>query len=111
MSDAFKDLYDDITERKQKPSDMGPYSGGNGRVDRAVDLILNENFPRSGTLVDVGGAIGNLGYALREHFSRRIVVDIAAGCREAAESKGNMFITGNVDSDGLHFLRDGDVDL
>lgn len=112
MTDAFTRLYDNITERKSKPEDFHPYTGGNGRIDRAVDLILNEDFPRRGTLLDVGGATGNLGFALREHFSTRIVIDIADGCRPAAESKGNKFYCANIDSDH-NFLNvyDGQVDL
>lgn len=111
MADPFKKLYDDISSRKAKPRDFEPYTGGNGRVDRAVDLILNEDFPRSGTLLDVGGAIGNLGYALREHFSKRITIDISDHCRDAAEAKGNRFICANVDTHGLHNIDDGEVDL
>lgn len=108
--DAFTRLYDDISARKAKPRDLEPYSGGNGRVDRAVDLILNEDFPRSGVLVDVGGAIGDLGYALRDHFKYRFTLDIAVECRPAAEKKGNNFICANVDRDGIE-TDDHSVDL
>lgn len=101
MTDAFTRLYDNITERKSKPADFEPYAGGNGRIDRAVDLILNEDFPRHGTLLDVGGATGNLGYALREHFNSRFTLDIAIGCRPAAEAKLNRFIVANTDLEGI----------
>lgn len=103
MADPFKKLYDDISSRKAKPGDFEPYVGGNGRIDRAVDLILNEDFPRSGTLLDVGGATGNLGYALRDHFEHRYTLDISEVCRGPAMAKGNTFICANVDVDGLPF--------
>ena len=99
--DPFKDLYAKIAERKGEADSFGPYRGGNGRIDRAIDLILNEDFPRSGVLVDVGGATGNLGYALRDHFQERITIDISEACRRPAESKGNTFVCANVDNDGL----------
>lgn len=110
MSDPYKKLYDNISSRKAKPEDYEPYHGGNGRIDRAVDLILNEDFPRSGNLLDVGGATGNLGYALRDHFSGRWTLDISEVCRKPAECKGNHFIVSNVDSDGLR-VPDGAFDL
>jgi 2-polyprenyl-3-methyl-5-hydroxy-6-metoxy-1,4-benzoquinol methylase len=111
MNDPFKDLYDEIAERKGESDKVGPYLGGNGRVDRAVDLILNEDFPRSGVIVDVGGATGNLGYALRDHFQERITLDISEACRGPAESKGNRFVCANVDSVGLDHIGREVVDL
>lgn len=111
MIDPFKDVYDRIAKRKNEAKETGPYTGGNGRIDRAVDLILNEDFPRSGTLLDVGGATGNLGYALRNHFSQRIVVDIANDCAVPAEAKGNKFLCCNVDSDRFPDLWDEEFDL
>lgn len=110
VTDPFKKLYDDITSRKAKPRDYEPYVGGNGRIDRAVDLILNEDFPRSGTLVDVGGAIGNLGYALRDHFQTRWCMDIASECSGPAEAKGNIFLTVNTDAVGIP-IADESADL
>ena len=101
MGDPFKKLYDDISSRKAQPRDFEPYAGGNGRIDRAVDLILNEDFPRDGVLLDVGGATGNLGYALRDHFGKRFTLDISDVCRAPAEAKGNTFICANTDRDGL----------
>lgn len=109
--DPVKTLYDKIAARKGEADSPRTYSGGNGRVDRAVDLILNEDFPRSGVLLDVGGATGNLGYALREHFSFRYVIDIVESCRGPAEAKGNYFLCRNLDVDGFNAFDDGTVDL
>lgn len=109
--DPASKLYEEIATRKGEANGPLTYEGGNGRVDRAVDLILNENFPRAGTLLDVGGATGNLGYALRDHFQKRVVVDIAHGCRVPAEAKGNEFWCGNVDLEGLPEKLEGEVDL
>lgn len=100
-NDPFKDLYDEIADRKNEAGNVGPYRGGNGRIDRAVDIILNEDFPRSGVLLDIGGATGNLGYALRDHFGERYTLDISEACRGPAESKGNTFICANVDNSGI----------
>lgn len=112
MSDPFAKLYASIADRKGEANNDGPYKGGNGRIDRAVDLILNEDFPRAGILLDVGGATGNLGYALREYFDGgRITLDISDACRIPAQEKGNRFICANVDSLGLVGIDDGAVDL
>ena len=99
--DPVKSIYDRIADRKGERNAFAPYEGGNGRIDRAVDLILTEDFPRSGTLLDVGGATGNLGYALRDKFEVRWTLDIVEACREPAEKKGNNFICANVDSTGF----------
>ena len=119
MSDAFNKLYSDIATRKGEAHKTGPYAGGNGRIDRAVDIILDEEqgFPTSGTLLDVGGATGNLGYALRDYFQTRITLDISEECREPAVSKGNIFIKTNVDQNGFFdenldfWVTDGQCDL
>ncbi len=113
MTDPFQKLYDDLAARKREADAIGPYTGGNGRIDRAVELIKSGDFPTGGTLVDVGGATGNLGYALRDLYKERWTVDISVDCREPAESKGNRFICSNVDVDGLSGLdkREGEVDL
>lgn len=111
MADPFKKLYDDLAARKGEASATSPYEGGNGRIDRAVKLIRGGGFPTSGTLVDVGGATGNLGYALRDLFSKKVVIDIAEACRFPAESKGNEFHRVNVDAEGLIGFVDASVDL
>lgn len=109
--DPAKDLYDRIATRKDEANSPLVYEGGNGRVDRAVDLILNEDFPRSGVLVDVGGATGNLGHALYDHFQKRYTLDIANSCRKPAEAKGNIFLESNVDVQGLGYFHNEEVDL
>lgn len=109
--DPFEGLYSRIAERKGERYAVDRYGGGNGRIDKAVDLIRNDPaFPKSGTLLDIGGATGNLGYALRDLFQRRIVADICLECCAPAESKGNKFIAGNVDFHGIS-LDDCTVDL
>ncbi len=110
MSDQFKKLYDDMSNRKSKPEDFHPYSGGNGRIDRAVELIVGVlNFPQDGAVLDVGGAIGNLGAALtRIGFTGvKWTLDISNVCREPAELKGNRFICANVDVNGFVEPEDG----
>lgn len=120
MADPFKKLYDDISSRKEKPRDYEPYEGGNGRIDRAVQIILNDPaFPKAGALLDVGGATGNLGYALRDRFHPRWTLDISDVCEKAALAKGNKFLCANVDVTGFNdnrfgmrpFIEDGSLDL
>lgn len=104
MTDVFDRLYSALAKRKNEADAFGPYTGGNGRIDRAVELIKTDRLlPKSGVLLDVGGATGNLGYALREMFSDRYTLDIADACRFPAQYKGNTFLLGNVDLDGLPF--------
>lgn len=100
--DPFKKLYDGIAARKEEAMTPIAYSCGNGRIDRARELILSNGWI-GGTLLDVGGATGNLGYSLRDYFSDRYVIDIAEACRGPAISKGNTFICANVDECGLGF--------
>jgi len=111
MPDAFKKLYDDLAARKGEESATAPYSGGNGRIDRAAALIRAGGFPTSGVLVDVGGATGNLGYSLRDLFPHRYVVEIAEACRAPALAKGSGFVLANVDAIGLSMFEQGSADL
>lgn len=97
-----RDLYDAIAMRKTKPADLEPYYGGNGRVDKCVRLFRTMGgLVPQGQLLDVGGAIGDLGFAMRDNFERRIVIDIAAENRRACELKGNEFYVCDVDREGL----------
>lgn len=112
--DVFEDLYDRLNARKAKPEDSQPYAGGNGRIDRCVQLVRQGKLPRQGTLVDVGGATGNLCYALRDDFKNaRVVYDITRNSVELAVRRGaaTMGVPGNIDVDGLRSCSDGSVDL
>ena len=109
----FQDLYDRLNARKAKPEDDLPYSGGNGRIDRCVQLVRQGKLPNHGTLLDVGGATGNLCYALREEFKNdRWVIDISDGPLNSARKKGAATETAcvNVDRVGLP-VSDGQADL
>lgn len=103
-------IYDSITDRKYKPTDHEPYVGGNGRVDKCVQLFRSGKLRTGGALLDVGGAIGDLGYAVRDLFETRFVLDISSRFTDAAFSKGNVTITADVDREGLK-LADGTVDV
>lgn len=111
MADAFKKLYDDLASRKGEANAIAPYAGGNGRVDRAVELIRSGAIPASGTMVDVGGATGNLGYALRDLYGPTYVVDIADACRVPAHAKGSIFVLANVDAVGLSMFSSDTIGL
>lgn len=111
---GFDDLYDRIAGRKGEANAKGPYSGGNGRIDRAVELVRSGAlgaFDRPAALLDVGGATGNLGYALRDMFDHRQVVDISIHCSVPAQSKGNSFHCVNVDERGLTHIDDREIAL
>ena len=109
--DKREQLYDAIAARKDTPEHLLPYSGGNGRVDRCLQLMAQGKLRTGGTLLDVGGSIGDLGYGSRDMFSKRIVVDISEIPLRAAASKGNETVKIDVDRDGLSGIEDGSVDL
>lgn len=110
-NDVFKKLYDDIAIRKNEINSDVNYSGGNGRIDRAAEIILTEDFPKDGILLDVGGATGNLGFLLKNYFSKRFVIDITNECSYPAKKKGNEFYQENVDLTGLKAWAGCDISL
>jgi 2-polyprenyl-3-methyl-5-hydroxy-6-metoxy-1,4-benzoquinol methylase len=104
-----QELYDSIASRKHTSDHLKPYAGGNGRVDRCVELFRKGVLRKGGTLLDVGGSIGDLGYALKDDFECRIILDISAQVLEAARSKGNWTLESNVDKDGFGgYFDDGE---
>jgi len=106
-----KELYDVISKRKSVPEHDFPYERGNGRVDACVQLVRSGVLPSSGTLLDVGGSIGDLGYALRDLFTRRITMDISSLPLRSAALKGNETLCVDVDVKGLYGVADASVDL
>lgn len=105
------ELYDTMAERKSKPRDFEPYDGNNGRVNRCVQLMRAGKVRTGGTLLDVGGGIGDLGYAAKDLFERRITLDISRKNLEAAKVKGNEIVWSDVDRVGLNGIEDSSVDL
>lgn len=103
-------LYRKMATRKSKPKDFLPYTGDNGRVNKCINLMKSGDLKVGGTLLDVGGGIGDLGYAARDMFTRRVVIDIAEDNLKAAEAKGNEVWRADIDRDGLVGLG-YDVDL
>lgn len=95
------DLYDRMAERKTKPKDFEPYDGNNGRVNKAANLIRQGKLRSGGTLLDVGGGIGDLGFAVKDLFDSRVIIDISSKNLEAAMAKGNSVVLGDVDRAGL----------
>jgi len=97
-------LYQNITDRKIKPEDFEPYKGTNGRVNKALQLYKSGKLKSGGLHIDVGGAIGDLGYALRQEklFEKTLTVDIAAKNLEAARAKGNYILLCDMDRDGFN---------
>lgn len=104
-------LYDRMAQRKSKPSDFDTYDGNNGRVNRCERLIRQGKIRAGGTLLDVGGGIGDLGYSVRDLFDRRIVIDISMDNLRAAESKGNEACHIDIDREGFEGIRDESVDV
>jgi 2-polyprenyl-3-methyl-5-hydroxy-6-metoxy-1,4-benzoquinol methylase len=96
-------LYTQMADRKSKPKDFEPYKGDNGRVNKALQLYRSGKLKSGGVQLDVGGGIGDLGFALREAklFEKTIVFDIAAKNLEAARKKGNYVAQVDVDRHGF----------
>lgn len=94
-------LYDSMASRKHTPVHLQPYAGGNGRVDRCVELFRKGVLKTGGALLDVGGSIGDLGYALKDDFAHRVVLDISSRVLEAARSKDNFSLLCDVDKGGF----------
>lgn len=105
------DLYDQMADRKFKPKDLEPYDGNNGRVNRCAQLIKQHKLRSGGTLLDVGGGIGDLSHSVRDLFSRTITADISRKNLEAARTKGSEILWVDVDKTGLNGIEDSSVDL
>lgn len=100
------ELYDKMAQRKSKPKDFEPYAGDNGRVNKALALYRTGKLKTNpaGLHMDVGGAIGDLGYALRQEklFAKTLVIDISAKNLEAARKKGNWVCQADIDRHGFN---------
>lgn len=97
-------LYDRMASRKSQPKDFNTYIGDNGRVNRCVDLFLQKKLKSGGSILDVGGGIGDLGYAVtKQHklFNWAAVLDISTQNLVAAQSKGCSGILADVDKEGI----------
>ena len=104
-------LYEEIAKRKSIPQHDLPYNGGNGRIDRCVDLMRQGKIRTGGTLLDVGGSIGDMGYAVRDLFSKRIVNDIAELPLESAKKKGNEVLRSDIDRGGFLGIAAKEIDV
>jgi ubiquinone/menaquinone biosynthesis C-methylase UbiE len=96
-----KSLYDALAQRKSKPKDFLPYQNDNGRVNKCVDLFKDGILKSGGTIVDVGGGIGDLTYALKDKFEKCITLDISTHNLNAAKEKGSEVCWCDVDVSGL----------
>lgn len=105
------ELYDKMAERKSAPKDFNTYVGDNGRVNRCVQLMKQRKIRTGGTLLDVGGGIGDLCFAAKDLFTETVVLDISSKNLEAAKSKGvGRTLWGDVDKMGVG-MPDGSVDV
>lgn len=108
------ELYNQMAERKSKPKDFEPYAGDNGRVNKALVLYRTGKLKtnQNGTHLDIGGAIGDLGYALRKEklFATTAVIDIARKALEAAGAKGNLSFLADIDAQGIPFHENDQID-
>jgi len=96
-----KQLYDQMATRKIKPKDFEPYDGNNGRVNKAVKLFRNKSLNTGGILLDVGGGIGDLGFAVRDLFDTIYTMDISEKSLEAAKKKGTIALCSDIDKNGI----------
>lgn len=104
------ELYEKMAARKDKSKDYEPYAGDNGRVNKCVALMRAGKIRTGGTLLDVGGGIGDLGYAVRDLFERRYVLDISETSLRAARAKGNISARADIDKEGLEQFEDSFFD-
>lgn len=109
------ELYDQMATRKSAPKDFGTYIGDNGRVNRCIQLMRQGKIIHGGTLIDVGGSIGDLCYAAKKEllFGRVFCVDISQKNLEAAASKIGLENTVHLDTDreGLRAFADGEASV
>jgi len=104
-------LYDEMAARKSAPKDFNTYIGDNGRVNRCAELIRQGKLKSGGTLLDVGGGIGDLGASVRDLYDKTWTVDISPQNLIAAESKGNEVLNCDIDVEGLFGIRDDSVSM
>ncbi len=105
------ELYAKMAARKDKPKDYEPYAGDNGRVNKCATLMRSGKIRTGGTLLDVGGGIGDLGCAVRDLFDHRITADIEYTSLHAATKKGNETLCFDVDKQGLFGVGDEEIDV
>lgn len=103
-------LYDDIAARKSKPKDFQPYQGDNGRVNRCVKLFKEGKLKTGGSLLDIGGGIGDLCYATQGMFDQRYMIDISRLNIQAASAKDVTCFVCDVDKERIPF-SDGSMDV
>ena len=96
-----QELYDRLAKREIKPSDIEPYTGNNGRINKAINFIKRGDIRSGGVLLDVGGGTGNLGEAVRSFFTHTYVQDISWSNLDIAAAKENQVVCGDVDTRGL----------
>lgn len=107
------ELYEQMAKRKSAPKDFGTYIGDNGRVNRCVQLMKQGKIKTGRCILDVGGGIGDLSFAVREQklFETAVVLDISQGNLQAALSKGCATVWADVDKDGIPKHAGYDYDL
>lgn len=110
-----EELYEKMAERKSAPKDFGTYVGDNGRVNRCIQLMKQGKIHQGGTLIDIGGGIGDLVYQAKKDllYGRGFVVDISKKNLEAAASKVGWENTVHMDIDreGLRAFADEEADV
>ena len=102
-----EDLYYALSERKQEDRHLLPYNGGNGRIDRFLDLVRNNHAPRGGDVLDVGGSHGDLlELATREKlFDNGCVLDISEIAVKTAKARGLVAYKDDIDKNGFEQIR------
>lgn len=104
------ELYNKLASRKFKSFNSLPYDGNNRRINRCINFMRSGKIRIGGTLLDVGGGVGDLGYAVHDLFEKRITVDISSIPLVAALEKGNEIICIDVDRDGLKGVHPNEID-
>lgn len=107
-----EELYRKIALRKQNAEHLKPYNGGNGRIDKFLDMVRSGHLKQGGKILDVGGSHGDLvELALREGlFQTGEIIDISQSSVNIALERGLTAWRLDVDKDGLDYTIQDSTD-
>lgn len=95
-------LYSALADRKiQEDRDVGEYTGHNDRINRCLRFFQDGILRTDGALIDIGGNVGDLCFALKEKFEGTLVVDISPKNVDICQRRGLDAISADVDISGI----------
>src|SRR4051812_28610558 len=103
-------LYDALASRKISDRDKGSYTFHNDRVNRCIKSFQDGTLKTGGSLLDVGGNVGDLCLALKDKFESTKVIDISVDNVRICLSRGIPASCCDIDKLGLPTKDDSTVD-